>query len=198
MTNQTVKSPKTLKEQKAQRNRLLAAGVLLVAVAVFVISGFAGKVFNSLFPAPTPESDPIAQAVNAGVTAYLNFDLTGDYEAWVENLCSLSTLMSCDATKNYFGPQMREMATESQMSSVTSEVRAIMKVDDMTNPVTNSPSQVWAVEYTVTNWNGETNSIDYVLVSQVEGQWKYDSFVMLPQKQLDTLYGAKLTPTVQP
>jgi len=195
MTNQTVKSPKTLKEQKAQRTRLLVIGILVIAVAVFVISGSAGKAYNSLFPTPTPEPDPVVQAVEAGVTAYATFEYNedGNTDAWAERICAVSTKTTCEFAKKQVAPEMVKSAKEAKRGMSVLSAKALMKVDE--NPSTDIAQQIWAVKYSVDFWNGETvEKTDYVIVTQEDGLWKFDNFVPLPQEILDQMFGPKLTP----
>lgn len=195
MTNQAVKSPKTLKEQKFQRTRLLVIGILMVAVAVFVISGSAGKAHNFLFPTPTPEPDPIIQAVEAGITAYATFEYNedGNTDIWAERICAISTKTTCEYVKVQIAPEMVKAATAAQRGMSVLSAQALMKVDE--NPSADIAQQIWAVKYSVDFWNGEiVEKTDFVIVTQENGVWKFDNFVPLPQEILDQLFGPKLTP----
>lgn len=195
MTNDTVKSPKTLKELKDQRIRLLIIVILVVAAAVFVITGAAGKAYYSLFPTPTPEPDPVAQAVEAGVTAYATFEYNedGNADAWIARICAASTKTTCEYMKEVKAPGFIKSAQLAKRGMSVISAQALMKVDE--NPSTDIAQQIWAVKYSVDFWNGETVEInDYVIVTQEDGAWKFDNFVPLPKEILDQLYGPKLTP----
>ena len=60
--------------------------------------------------------------------------------------------------------------------------------------------QIWAVSYTITNWRGTLDTYDYVMITEVDGEWNFDFAVMTSKQALDEAYGPMLTPqgTTQP
>jgi hypothetical protein len=195
-----VKSPKTLKEKNAVKARWITSGVILVAVAVLFITGLASKLFQTIFPTPTPEVNPEAQISEAGVTAYLNFD-RNNYDTWIANLCSISTDLTCADLKNTDGPKMKAAADKAGMNSTVTNVKAIKMVAENQSDELGH-QQIWAVTYTYSNWNGTKDTYDYVTITEGNGVWKFDGFTMVPQNILNAAFGAQLTPqatdTVQP
>jgi hypothetical protein len=195
-----ITAPKTLKEKKeetAKRIVLAFVGVALVGVLMF--TGILKQGYNALFVKPTPTPDPRALAVEAGVTASLTFEYKGDYDTWLTNICSISTEVYCQVAKVTYGPGMQKAANDSQKSSTVSNVHAITMVDE-TQEGAADHQQIWAVAYTYDNWNGTKDTYDYFMITEVDGVWKFDGSLLIPQKMLDQAYSAKLTPqpTTQP
>lgn len=185
--------PMNERERKQARLKtIIIVSVIAILVCVLLFTGLGKLIFNTLFPQPTIEVDPRAQAAEAGINAYLNFDPT-TYEEWLENICSVSTEMTCKGMENTFGPEMKKGAETTQIISTVENVKAIKMLDEYESELTGH-QQIWAVAYTYSNWNGTKDTYDYVMITEVEGTWKFDNFVMIPQKMLDNAYGAMLTP----
>lgn len=185
--------PMNERERKQARTKtIIAVTVVLLMICVLWFTGWGKLAFTTLFPQPTIEIDPRAQAAESGVTAYVSFD-PAVYEDWIENICSISTEMTCKGMQVIFGPQLKTEAETAETASVVSNVKAIMMVDEYESELTGH-QQIWAVSYTYNNWNGTKDTYDYVMITDVDGVWKFDGFVMLPQNLLDNTYGSLLTP----
>ena len=189
--------------QRERKQRMIkvgiTAGLVVVGVVVLLSTGLLRKGYEAVFSTPEPTADPRSAAVEAGVSAYFNFEYNGDYDAWLKNICSVSTNITCMGMEATYGPAMRDAATESQQSSTVANVRAIKMVDENQSETTGI-QQIWAVQYSYNNWNGAEDTYDYVMITEVDGVWKFDNFMMLPQEYLDGFFGAMLTPqaTSQP
>jgi hypothetical protein len=192
--------PLNQRERKQRAIKIvLITGLIITVFLVLLLTGLLRKGYQAVFLTPTPTQDPRAAIAEAGVMAYFNFEYNGDYDAWLKNICAISTDITCMGMEATYGPALQEAATNSQKSSTTTNVHAIKMVDENQSEITGH-QQIWAVQYTYSNWNGEKATYDYVMITENDGVWKFDNFVMLPQEYLDEAFGAMLTPqaTSQP
>ena len=185
--------------QRERKERLIKIGAIVVlatvAILVLAATGLLRKGYELAFTKlnPTQDQDPRAAVAEAGVSAYFNYDLNGDYDAWVKNICAISTNNTCMLIEQKYGPRMRKAVNDSQISSSVTNVKAIKMVSDHTSELTGH-QEIWAVAYTLTNANGTLTTYDYVMITEVNGQWLFDFAVLVPQDVLDETYGAQLTP----
>ena len=191
-----VKSPKTLKEKNTIKARWITSGVILLAVAAFVFTGLASKTFAAIFDKPVDKNDTPAHAAEIGVATYNTVAYGSDYNAWMESVCAISTDDTCANIKSTYGPMVTQALDQTKVSDLATDVKALKMVDESKS--TTKPQQIWAVEYTLSSAKGVNPQIGYIMVTQVNGIWKFDFYVLLPQGVLDKLYGAKLTPTAAP
>jgi len=191
-----VKSPKTLKEKNAVKAKWITSGVILVAVVAFVFTGLAGKTFTAIFGKPLDENNTPAHAAEIGVATYNTVAYGSDYTVWMNSVCAISTEDTCANIKSTYGPLVTQALDQTKVSDQATDVKALKMVDESKS--TTKPQQIWAVQYTLSSAKGVNPQIGYIMVTQVNDIWKFDFYVLLPQGVLDKLYGAKLTPTVEP
>jgi hypothetical protein len=191
-----IKSPKTLKEKNAIKARWITSGVILAAVLAIVFTGFANKASVAIFGKPVDQSNTPAHAAEIGVATYNTVTYGSDYNVWTDSVCAISTEDTCANIKSTYGPLVTQALDQTKVSDLATDVKALKMVDESKS--TTKPQQIWAVQYTLSSAKGVNPQIGYIMVTQVNGIWKFDFYVLLPQGVLDKLYGAKLTPTAVP
>jgi hypothetical protein len=192
--------PMNQRERKQRAIKVIIACCLAAAVFLgLLLTGLLRKGYEAVFLTPTPTPDPRAAVAEAGVSAFLNFEYNGDYDAWLKNICSISTDITCMAIEHTYGPQMLDSSELTKTDTSVTNVKAIKMVSENYSEVSGH-QQIWAVSYTITNWSGTLDTYEYVMITEVDGEWKFDFAVMTSKQALDEAYGPMLTPqgTTQP
>ena len=189
--------PLTDTEKKKRRiTAIIIVAVILVAVLVFIFTGMAGKAIEQIAGPAVDKSNTPAHAAEIGLATYNTVAYGSDYTVWMDSVCAISTEDTCANIKSTYGPMMTQTLDETKVSDLATDVKALKMVDESKS--TTKPQQIWAVQNTLTTSTGTKTNLSYILVTQVNGIWKFDFYVLLPQGTLDKLYGTKLTPTVEP
>lgn len=170
----------------------LAIVVLFAAIAIFIFTGAAGWLVNTIAgrtaAAETPAVDPAAAAAEVGMEALGNVDYEAGVDAWLEKLCAVSTADGCemftDMSKEDIAEKMETYKTD---QTCTATAMKVVSVEENT--------QIWIVEYSASGWKEVASELAAVAVERGEdGVWKFDMVLPVPQDALMEL----LTPTPAP
>ena len=170
----------------------LAIVVLFAAIAIFILTGAAGWLVNTIAgrtaAAATQEVDPAAAAAELGVETFLTVDYESGVDAWLEKVCAVSTADGCemftDMSKEDIAEKMETYKTD---QTCTATAMKVVSVEEN--------SQIWIVEYSASGWKEVTSELAAVAVERGEdGVWKFDMVLPVPQDALVEL----LTPTPAP
>jgi hypothetical protein len=170
----------------------LAIVVLFAAIAILIFTGAAGWLVNTIAgrtaAAATQEVDPAAAAAELGVETFLTVDYKAGVEAWLENLCAVSTADGCemftDMSKEDIAEKMETYKTD---QTCTATAMKVVSVEE--------DSQIWIVEYSASGWKEVAGELAAVAVMRDEdGVWKFDMILPVPQDALVEM----LTPTPAP
>jgi hypothetical protein len=195
--NSNYSIPLTDAEKKKRKiTAIIILALVLVAVLFFLFTGMAGKAVKQIVGPAEDQSNTPAHAAEIGVAIYNTITYGSDYNVWMESVCAISTEETCADIKSTYGPMVTQALDQTKVSDLATDVKALKMVDESKS--TTKPQQIWAVQYMLTTSTGTKTKISYILVTQVNGIWKFDFYVLLPQGTLDKLYGPKLTPTVDP
>ncbi|HPH94356.1 MAG TPA: hypothetical protein PKW33_00670 [Anaerolineaceae bacterium] len=171
----------------------LAIVVLFAAIAIFILTGAAGWLVNTIAgrtaAAETLAVDPAAAAAEVGMEALGNVEYYKDgVDAWLENLCAVSTADGCEMFTQMSADKVAENLKKYKAGQ-TCTATALKAVSVEEN------SQIWIVEYSATGWEEVTSELVAVAVERGEdGVWKFDMILPVPQDALVEL----LTPTPAP
>jgi len=137
----------------------------------------------------TPAVDPAAAAAEVGVEALGNVDYEAGVEAWLENLCAVSTADGCEMFTQMSADKVAENL-ETYKAGQTCTATALKAVSVEEN------SQIWIVEYSATGWEEVTSELVAVAVERGEdGVWKFDMILPVPQDALVELLTQTPVPT---
>jgi len=151
--------------------------VILVAVGAFTVPALLQK--PTAVETETPP-DPAALAAENGIKAVFTLGFSGGQEAWLAQICSVSTTGGCLAYRNTFGPVMWASAAQRQTDIRCLAASAGEKVDEYLS-ASGMPLQVWAVNAVLTVGGDEESQTVYAVVGLEEGNWKFERF-LLPQE----------------
>ena len=130
----------------------------------------------------TPDADQPAQAAAvAGAQAFYTVDYQKGQQAWLDQLCSVSTSTGCAMDQNVFVPAMWPQLETAKIST-TVQVSAQGKVVDQVNPLGNVPQQVWRLGIQLSApWpmqkQPKTSFPALALVARENGTWKFERFL---------------------
>ena len=169
----------------------LAIVVLFTAIAIFIFTGAAGWLVNTIAgrtaAAATEEVDPAAAAAELGVETFLTVDYEAGVDAWLENVCAVSTAAACKTYTEISADNIAEdFETYKTDQTCTATAMKVVSVEEN--------SQIWIVEYTATGWKEEGGLIAVAVERSVDGVWKFDMILPVPQDALVEM----LTPTPAP
>lgn len=151
--------------------------IILVAVGAFTVPALLQKPVASETGIPP---DPAARAAENGVKAVFTLGFSGGQEAWLAQVCSVSTTGGCLAYRNTFGPVMWASAAQRQADIRCLAAAAGEKVDEYQS-ASGMPLQVWAVNAVLAVGGDEKSQTVYAVVGLEEGNWKFERF-LLPQE----------------
>jgi len=136
----------------------------------------------------TPAVDPAAAAAEVGMEALGNVDYEAGVDAWLENLCAVSTADGCEMFTDMSADKVAEnMETYKTDQTCTATALKVVSVEEN--------SQIWIVEYSASGWKEVASELAAVAVERGEdGVWKFDMILPVPQDALVEL----LTPTPAP
>jgi len=199
MSNQSSNYSIPLTDTEKKKRKIMViiiVAVVLVAVLFFIFTWIANKAVKQIGGPAGDQNNIPPHAAEIGVATYNTVAYGSDYNAWVDSVCAISTDDTCTNIKSTYGPMVTQALDETKVSDLATDVKALKMVDESKS--TTKPQQIWAVQNTLASSTGTKTQINYVMVTQVNGIWKFDFYVLLPQGTLDKLYGPKLTPTVEP
>ena len=94
----------------------------------------------------TPDDDQLAQAAAvAGAQAFYTVDYQKGKQAWLDQLCAVSTSTGCAIDQNVFVPALWPQL-EAAKTSTTVQLSAQEKVIDQINPLGDVPRRLWRLE----------------------------------------------------
>ncbi len=131
---------------------------------------------------PTPDVDQLAQAAAvAGAQAFYSMDYQKGKQAWLDQLCAVSTSAGCTMDQNVFVPALWPQL-EATKTSTTVQVSAQEKVFDQVNPLGSVPQQVWKLGIQLSSpWPAQKQPLTsfpaLALVIRENGTWKFERFL---------------------
>jgi len=170
----------------------LAIVVLFAAIAILIFTGAAGWLVNTIAgrtaAAATEEVDPAAAAAELGVETFLTVNYEAGVEAWLENVCAVSTAAACKTYTEISADNVAEdFETYKTDQTCTATAMKVVSVEE--------DSQIWIVEYSASGWKEVAGELAAVAVMRGEdGVWKFDMILPVPQDALVEM----LTPTPAP
>ena len=167
---------------------------LLVIILVAAI-GFGVYTFRRFLPgqetvqqavptasSTTPNADQPAQAAAvSGAQAFYTMDYQKGKQAWLDQLCAVSTNTGCVMDQNVFVPAIwPQLAATKTVTTVQVSVQA--KVLEQVDPLGNVPQQVWRLGIQLSApWSIQkqplTNFPALALVARENGAWKFERFL---------------------
>ena len=130
----------------------------------------------------TPDGDQLARAAAvAGAQAFYTVDYQNGKQAWLDQMCAVSTNIGCTMDQNVFvlalWPQL-----EAAKTSTTVQVSAQEKVFDQINPLGDVPQQVWKLEIQLSApWPAQEQPLTsfpaLALVMRENAVWKFERFL---------------------
>ncbi|PWB50538.1 MAG: hypothetical protein C3F13_16430 [Anaerolineales bacterium] len=130
----------------------------------------------------TPDADLPAQAAAvAGAQAFYSVDYQMGKQAWLDQLCAVSTNIGCTMDQNVFVPALWPQL-ESGKTSTSVKVSAQEKVLDQVNPLVDVPQQVWKLAIQLSEpWPAQETPLTsfpaLALVVRENGVWKFERFL---------------------
>lgn len=134
------------------------------------------------FASTVADADQPAQsAAVAGAQAFYSVDYQKGKQAWLDQLCAVSTSTGCAMDQNVFVPSMWPQL-ESAKISTTVQVSAQGKVVDQVNPLGNVPQQVWKLGIQLSApWPMQKQPLTsfpaLALVARESGAWMFERFL---------------------
>lgn len=175
--------------------------VWLLAIILLVVVGFGIYAFWRFLPgretvqhavttdsSATPVNDIAAQvAAVEGAQAFYSVDYRKGKQAWLDQLCAVSTSTGCTMDQNVFVPALWPQL-EAAKTSTTVQVSAQEKVLDQVNPLGNVPQQVWRLDVQLSApWPAQeqplTSFSALALVMRENGTWKFERFLTEDEAQ---------------
>ena len=136
----------------------------------------------------TPDGDQAAQAAAvAGAQAFYNVDYQKGKQAWLDQLCEVSTRTGCAMDQNVFVPALWSQL-EAAKTSTTVQVSAQMKVLDQVSPLGDVPQQVWKLDIQLSApWPAQEQPLTsfpaLALVMRENAAWKFERFLTEDEAQ---------------
>ena len=130
----------------------------------------------------TQDDDQQAQAAAlAGAQAFFTLDYRKGKQAWLDQLCAVSTSTGCIIDQNAIVPGLWPQL-EAGKTITTVQVTAQAKVLEQVNPLGNAPLQVWRLGIQLSApWPMQekplTNFPGLALVERENGTWKFERFL---------------------
>jgi hypothetical protein len=175
--------------------------IWLPAIILLVGVGFGIYAFRRLLPGqkvaqqfiptalfPTSEGDQLARAAAvAGAQAFYSVDYQNGKQAWLDQLCAVSTSTGCTMDQNVFVPALWPQL-EAAKTNTTVQVSAQEKVVDEVNPLGNVPQQVWRLDVQLSApWPAQEQPLTsfpaLALVMRENGTWKFERFLTEDETQ---------------
>ncbi len=131
---------------------------------------------------PTPDADQMAQtAAVAGAKAFYSVDYQKGMQAWLGQLCAVSTNTGCTMDQNVFVPALWPQLEASRTSS-TVQVSVQEKVLEQVSPLSDVPQQVWKLDIQLSApWPAQEQPLTsfpaLALVMRENGYWKFERFL---------------------
>ncbi|MDI6694258.1 MAG: hypothetical protein QME21_04370 [Anaerolineales bacterium] len=133
--------------------------------------------------AQTRQDDSAAQkAATAGAQAFYTVDYQKGQQAWLDQLCSVSTQTGCIVYQNVIGPNLWSGLEQAQ-TATTVKVTVQEKVDEQVADTRgDAPMQVWRLQIELSApWpvqkEPQTVFSALALVIQEQGAWKFERFL---------------------
>ena len=130
----------------------------------------------------TPDGDQLAQAAAvSGAKVFYNVDYRNGKQAWLDQLCAVSTSIGCAIDQNVFVPAFWPQL-EAAKTSTTVQVSAQEKVLDQVSPLGSVPQQVWKLGIQLSApWPAQEQPLTsfpaLALVIRENGTWKFERFL---------------------
>ena len=130
----------------------------------------------------TPDDDQLArEAAVAGAQAFYTVDYQNGKQAWLDQLCAVSTSTGCAIDQNVFVPALWPQL-EAAKTSTTVQLSAQEKVIDQINPLGDVPQQVWKLEIQLSApWPAQEQPLTsfpaLALVMRENAAWKFERFL---------------------
>ncbi len=131
----------------------------------------------------TGQDDTAAQkAATAGAQAFYTVDYQKGQQAWLDQLCSVSTQTGCIVYQNVIGPNLWTSLEQAQ-TATTVKVTVQEKVDEQVADTRgDAPMQVWRLQIELSDpWpmqkEPQTVFSALALVIQEQGEWKFERFL---------------------
>ncbi len=174
---------------------------LLLVIVLLVAIGLAFYAFRRFLPgrevAPqpvaaasvtTPDVDQLAQAAAvAGAQAFYNVDYQKGKQAWLDQLCAVSTNTGCTMDQNVIVPALWPQL-EPAKTNTTVQVAVQEKVIEQTSPLGDIPQQVWKLNIELSApWPVQEQPLTsfpaLALVMRENGDWKFERFLTVDEVQ---------------
>jgi hypothetical protein len=131
---------------------------------------------------PTPDADQLAQAAAVlGAQAFYSVDYQKGMQAWLDQLCAVSTSAGCAIDQNVFVPALWPQL-EAAKTSTSVQVSAQEKVLEQVSPLGDVPQQVWKLNIQLSApWPAQEQHLTsfpaLALVMRENSAWKFERFL---------------------
>ena len=169
--------------------------IWFLAIILLVAVGFGIYAFRRFLPGQEATPQPIAaaslttsdrdqlaqEAAVAGAQAFYSMDYQKGKQAWLDQLCAVSTSTGCAMDQNVFVPALWPQL-EAAKTSTTVQVSAQEKVLDQVNPLGDVPQQVWKLSIQLSApWPAQEQPLTsfpaLALVMRENAAWKFERFL---------------------
>ena len=183
--------------------------IWLLAIILLVVVGFGIYAFWRFLPgretvqqavttdsSATPVNDIAAQvAAVEGAQAFYSVDYQKGKQAWLDQLCAVSTSTGCTMDQNVFVPALWSQL-EATKTITTVQVSAQEKALDSVNPLGNVPTQVWKLGIQLSApWPAQKQPLTsfpaLALVMCENGTWKFERFLTEEELQAFSTEGGQ-------
>ncbi len=173
----------------------------LLLIGLFVTFGFGFYAFRRFLPVreatpkpvaaaslTTPDVAQLAQAASvAGAQAFYNVDYQKGKQAWLDQLCAVSTNTGCTMDQNVFVPALWPQLEEAK-TSTTVQVSVQERLLEQVSPLGNVPQQVWKPTIQLSApWPAQEQPLTsfpaLALVMRENGYWKFERFLTEDEAQ---------------
>jgi hypothetical protein len=137
---------------------------------------------------PTPDADQLAQAsAVAGAQAFYSVDYQKGMQAWLDQLCAVSTSTGCAMDQNVFVPALWPQL-EAGKTNTTVKVTVQEKVLEQVSPLGDVPQQIWKLNIQLSApWPAQeqplTSFSALALVLRENSAWKFERFLTVDETQ---------------
>jgi hypothetical protein len=167
----------------------------LLVFFLLVVAGFGFYAFQRFLPGHevilqpvaaasqlTSDGDQLAQeAAVLGAQAFYTVDYQKGKQAWLDQLCAVSTSAGCTMDQNVFVPALWPQL-EAAQTNTTVQVSAQEKVLEQISPLGDIPEQVWKLNVQLSApWPAQEQPLTrfpaLALVIRENGTWKFERFL---------------------
>jgi len=123
-------------------------------------------------PVVTSDLDPAAAAVKLGVETFYTIDYEAGEEAWLENICAVSTQSGCQSIRTFHSYSWAVLMSEHDKADIACTASPLAMLSEAKSA--NEWTQIWVVEYTISDQGDDNNEPQLVVAVAAfeDGEWK--------------------------